>query len=254
MTKQAFITGNSSGLGKALSELLLQKSFSVAGLSRRGCELNHQNLRDVNCDLTDYDVVPSRLENLLSGLQTLELVILNAGILGEIKLITETSLTELQQVMDINVWSNKAVLDWLVNSGIKIKQIVMISSGAAVLGNKGWGGYAISKAALNMLARLYAHEMPGTHISTIAPGLIDTGMMDYLCDEADSEQFPALKRLQQARGTDVMLLPRQAAERILKSLPELQKYESGSFVDLRQIFEPEEYKALMKNWKTPVNH
>ncbi|MCP3870534.1 MAG: SDR family NAD(P)-dependent oxidoreductase [Gammaproteobacteria bacterium] len=48
-----------------------------------------------------------------------------------------------------------------------MEQIVMISSGAAVLGNQGWGGYAISKAALSMLARLYAHEFTQTHISLV---------------------------------------------------------------------------------------
>lgn len=252
MTKQAFITGNSSGLGKGLTGLLLQQNYYVAGCSRRGCDIDHRHLKDIQCDLTDFDSLAASLQTLLDEVEELELVILNAGMLGEIRLMSDTPLEDLEKIMNINVWSNKVVLDWLLKSAIPVRQIVMISSGAAVLGNKGWGGYAISKAALNMLARLYAHEMPATHICAIAPGLIDTNMMDYLCDEADSQQFPALKRLQQSRGTDVMLTPQQAAARILKSLPELEKFESGSFVDLRQIFEPEEYKALMKNWKTPV--
>jgi hypothetical protein len=42
-----------------------------------------------------------------------------------------------------------------------------------------------------------------------------------------------------------MQSPRRAAEQILEALPHLREYESGSFVDLRQIFAPEEYAQLM---------
>jgi NAD(P)-dependent dehydrogenase (short-subunit alcohol dehydrogenase family) len=137
------------------------------------------------------------------------------------------------------------VLDWLLGSGIQVGQIVAISSGAAVLGNKGWGGYALTKAALNMLLRLYAHEFPHSHLSALAPGLIDSPMMDYLCVEPDPEEYPALARIREARGTEAMPKPRQAAKRVLGVLDALLEFESGSFVDIRQIIAPEEYAALM---------
>ncbi len=248
MTQNAFITGNSSGFGKGLSEALLQRGYAVFGCSRRGCELKGK-IKDIRCDLSDFSAIEFALENLLQGVDVLELVVLNAGILGELKDISETSLDELNRIMDINVWSNKVVLDWLLRSDIRCKQILLISSGAAVLGNKGWSGYAVSKAALNMLARLYAHEFDDTRIYAVAPGLIDTAMMDYLCDTADSSKFPALLRIQGARGTDAMLSPLQAAERILQSLDRLMDFDNGSFVDLRQILAPKEYAELMGSRK-----
>jgi len=146
--------------------------------------------------------------------------------------------------MEVNVWANKLVMDWLHAWAGPIDQIIMISSGAAVLGNKGWGGYALSKATLNMLARLYAHEFPATHITALAPGIIDTPMMDYLCDEADAGAFPALQRLQQARGTPTMPGPGEAAERLISVLPRLKDWPSGSFVDIREILDPEGYARL----------
>ncbi len=245
--KVVFITGNSSGLGKGLTQALLGKGYKVYGCSRRGCDLDG-DIVDGYCDLADFDSIPDALNQLLGEAEYLDLVILNAGILGPIKYMSDTSVDELRQIMELNVWSNKIVLDWLLQSGIQIKQILLMSSGAAVLGNKGWGGYALSKAALNMLGRLYAHEFPDTHIASIAPGLIETKMTDYLCDEADKQQFPALRRIQQARGTSTMLSPAAAAERILQSLEPLRDYESGSFVDIRQILAPEEYEELMRNW------
>ncbi|MDR9469477.1 hypothetical protein, partial [Marinospirillum sp.] len=59
------------------------------------------------------------------------------------------------------------------------------------------------------------------------------------------ESFPALARIHAARGTETLLSPTAAAERILEALPGLKEFESGGFVDLRQILAPEEYEALM---------
>ncbi|MEW8185008.1 MAG: SDR family NAD(P)-dependent oxidoreductase [Candidatus Thiodiazotropha endolucinida] len=243
--KNALITGNSSGLGLGLSKVLLARGYRVFGCSRRGCDLPGE-IVDIHCDLTDFDAIAEKLEQLLQGIETLKLVVLNAGILGEIKYISKTSLDELQQIMEINLWPNKIILDWLLQSHIKVDQILLLSSGAAILGNKGWGGYALSKCALNMLGRLYAHEFMATHIASIAPGLIESDMMDYLCTQADSEEYPALQRLQQARRDGAVLSPVQGAERILETLSRLKEFESGSYIDLRQILAPDEYQALIE--------
>ncbi|MCG7897430.1 MAG: SDR family NAD(P)-dependent oxidoreductase [Candidatus Thiodiazotropha weberae] len=242
--KTAFITGNSSGLGKGLSQVLLNHDYRVYGCSRRGCNLQG-DIVDQHCDLTRSETIPDNLEQLLNGVNRLDLVILNAGILGEIKNISDTSLDELRQIMEINLWPNKVILDWLLKSELNIDQILLMSSGAAVLGNKGWGGYALSKSGLNMLGRLYAHELGETHITAIAPGLIESTMMDYLCNEADSHAYPALQRIRQAREEGKTLTPTAAAERILKALPEIKGFESGSYIDLRQILAPDEYETLI---------
>lgn len=244
--KNVLVTGNGSGLGLGLTEAYLDKGWHVYGCSRRGCRLKGA-LADIRCDLSDPDALNMALETLLAECEQLDLVILNAGMLGEIKSMKNTSIDELEEIMAINVWANKVILDWLIEWGKPVTQIVMISSGAAVLGNKGWGGYALSKAALNMLCRLYAHEFPGTHLSAVAPGLINTAMMDYLCKEVDADEYPALKRLQNSRGTEQMQEPQEAALRLISVLDEIRDYPSGSFIDIRAILEPEEYARLMAN-------
>jgi NAD(P)-dependent dehydrogenase (short-subunit alcohol dehydrogenase family) len=238
----AFITGTSSGLGLGLARCLGDRGWGVYGCSRRGCDLPH--VHDVRLDLGDEAAVAPALDRLLSDIGGLELVVLNAGVLGEIRDLTATSLADLQGIMAVNVWANKLVLDWLHAWGRPVAQIVLISSGAAVLGSRGWGGYALSKATLNMLAKLYAHEFDGTHITALAPGIIDTSMMDHLCEEADAESFPALERLRRARGTAAMPGPDEAAARVLSVLPQLREYASGSFVDIREILDPDEYTRL----------
>ena len=242
--RTAFVTGTSSGLGRGLAETLLAHGWQTFGCSRRDNVL--PDLRHIACDLTDYNALPAVLEALLGHLDRLDLVVLNAGMLGRIRHLCETPLEDAKRVMEVNLWANKAVMDWLHAWGHPIGQVVMISSGASVLGNKGWGGYALSKAALNMLARLYAHEFPDTHICALAPGIVDTPMMDHLCEEADAEAFPALERLRAARGTEAMPAPREAAERVLSVLDALRERESGSFVDIREILDPEAYANLYR--------
>ncbi|WP_275097351.1 SDR family NAD(P)-dependent oxidoreductase [Sedimenticola hydrogenitrophicus] len=237
MSRTVLITGNSSGLGRGLSEAYLERGWEVYGVSRRGCRDLTGKLRDIRCDLTDYAAVPLALETLLMGIGHLDVVILNAGILGRVQDMADTSLADIRQVMDANVWSNKVLLDWLLGSGIRIDQIVLISSGAAVNGNRGWGAYAISKAALNMLTQLYAHEFPHSHLSALAPGLVDTAMQDVLCDpdQVDAGRFPSVTRLRAARHTADMPSPGEAGRRIADAIPGLKRLPSGSFSDLRSL-------------------
>ncbi len=230
-----FITGNSSGLGRGLAQVYLERGWSVYGVSRRGCDLENERLRDIRADLSDFEAVPVALSELLRGVGHLDLVILNAGVLGPIKDLHDTSVEEIYQVMDINVWSNKVILDWLLDAGIRIDQMVLISSGAAVRGNRGWGAYALSKATLNMLTQLYAHEFPDSHLTALAPGLVDTAMQDYLCDEADAERFQSLQRLRAARGTPAMPTPEQAARMIADIVPGLTAHPTGGFLDVRDL-------------------
>lgn len=232
----ALITGNSSGLGLGLTEVLLRRDAIVWGLSRRGCPLSdNEGLHDRRFDLSNLNTLPEALERLLADCMRLDLVVLNAGILGKIHDISETDVHDLEHMMRINVWSNKVLLDWLIERGVPVDQVIAISSGAAVNMSYGWGGYSLSKSLLNDLIRLYAHEMPDTHLTALAPGLVDTAMQDYLCDEVDSERFPSVQKLKDARGTDDMPDPKEAAERILGVIDTLREGESGRFVDIRSM-------------------
>jgi NAD(P)-dependent dehydrogenase (short-subunit alcohol dehydrogenase family) len=230
------ITGNSSGLGLGLTETLLERDAIVWGISRRGCPVHdNEGLRDRRFDLSNLNALPEALERLLSDCLRLDLVVLNAGILGKIHEISETDVHDLEHMMRINVWSNKLILDWIIERQLPVDQIVAISSGAAVNMNYGWGGYSLSKAMLNNLVKLYAHEMPDTHLTALAPGLVDTTMQDYLCGEVDTEEFPSVQKLKDARGTEDMPGPAAAAESILGSLDKLREGESGQFVDMRKL-------------------
>ncbi|MDT8409338.1 MAG: SDR family NAD(P)-dependent oxidoreductase [Wenzhouxiangellaceae bacterium] len=230
------ITGNSSGLGLGLTRRLLDQSAIVWGMSRSGCPLQGDDgLRDRRFDLSNLNTLPDALEQLLSDCQRLDLVVLNAGILGRIQEIHDTDVHDLEHMMRVNAWSNKVILDWIIERHLPVSQVIAISSGAAVNMNYGWGGYSLSKALLNKLIQLYAQEMPDTHLTALAPGLVDTEMQDYLCEQVDSEQFPSVQKLKDARGSDDMPGPDEAAETILGLLDSLRENPSGQFVDVRKL-------------------
>ena len=173
------ITGHTSGLGLAIAEYYLDNNATVFGLSRSFSESKHPRLSERKVDLSSSEGVAPALASLGLEGQNINLAILNAAELGEIKPLSETKLHSLQKTMDLNVWSNKFILDWLIGKNKHPEQIIMISSGAALNAHFGWSAYSISKACLNTIAKLYAYEFPDSHISAVAPGLIDTRMQKH---------------------------------------------------------------------------
>ncbi len=238
------ITGVSSGIGQGLAARYLDEGAHVYGISRRDPVgfSSAARFHSVSLDLTRHTEVPSVITELLgSKLEQLDLVVLNAGRLGEIADIGSTSLESLKDLMDVNVWANKTLLDTLLTQ-YKIRQVIAISSGAAVNGNRGWNGYSISKAALNMLVSLYAAEYPETHFAAVAPGLVDTAMQEYLCNLPHDDRFPSIDRLRVARGTHEMPTPTQLAPRLIALFNQIPtRIESGDFVDLRNL--PEQFSV-----------
>jgi NAD(P)-dependent dehydrogenase (short-subunit alcohol dehydrogenase family) len=232
-----FITGTSSGLGLGLALYYLKNGHAVFGVSRRQNEelSSYQNYTHLVQDLSDFDETGTRIEKFLTSIKTLDLVILNAGMLNEIKDLHKTDIDEIKRVMDVNVWANKLLIDKLFKQIPAIKQLVAISSGASVSGARGWNAYSLSKATLNMLISLYAKEFTDTHFCALAPGLIDTAMQDYIYKLEKYDDFPVVQKLKKAKGTDQMPNHQDAARLVANAISDLQKFESGSFQDVRKM-------------------
>jgi len=236
-----FITGVSSGLGLGLARHYLAAGALVYGISRRPAPIDHPRFHFHVVDLADHSQIPSLIRRLDPPLATLETTVLNAGQLGTLADLRETTLEDLQHLMAVNVWANKLLIDGLL-SHLNVKQIVTISSGAAVNANRGWSGYSISKAALNTMTKTYAAEAPNTHFAAVAPGLVDTAMQDYLCN-LDDPRFTSLEKIKSKRHSPEMPTPDELAPRLAALIARLPSgVASGSFVDIRQL--PEELAQL----------
>lgn len=231
------ITGTSSGLGFGLAKYYLQHNHTVYGISRR---LNKDlekfsNFSFLSQDLSDFKETERNIAEFLKDTDSLDLVILNAGMLNEIKDMKDTDLDEIKKAMDVNVWSNKIIIDSLFSEVKNIGQVVAISSGASVSGARGWNAYSLSKATLNMLINLYANEQPHTHFCALAPGLINTGMQEYISGVDNELDFPTIERLKKVRASGEMPTIEDAAKNNALAIQEALKYDSGSFLDVRKL-------------------
>ena len=236
MAETILITGVSFGLGHGLAKVYLEQGATVYGCSRNAPEeLIAQGLIFQAIDLADAERGQPALAEWLSGVAQFDTVILNAAKLGEIRDMQATPLSDLRETMEINVWANKWLLDTLFTEERSVQQVVAISSGASLSGSRGWNGYSLSKAALNMLIQLYAGEQPRTHFTSLAPGLVDTAMQDYLTNLPTDERYKPLAILKAAKGTEQMPDGESCARRLIGAFPELRQRVSGSYADIRKL-------------------
>lgn len=183
------------------------------------------------CDLSDHVSFSSQLDSLMQDMLSFDLVILNAGIIGELEDIHHTSLEEIERIMQTNVWANKIILDSIIAHHLSPRQIIAISSGASQNGSAGWGGYSLSKATLNMLIKLYAREMEDSHLCALAPGLVLTPMLQNLMENGDESRFPSVRVLKEGDK----FTPQEAALKIDSLRERFMDFESGSYIDIRSL-------------------
>ncbi len=229
--KNILITGVSSGLGGALAKEYLENGDTVYAIGKTiPKKLDHYpHFFFFPYDLSETFTLQATLSEFLQH-RTFDIAILNAGVLGDIQTLSQTELTDIKSVMEINVWANKELIDTL-HAHAHVKQIVGISSGAAVKGSKGWCAYSLSKVGLNMLLSVYAKELPDIHFTALAPGVIHTSMVQHIIDEVDDEIFTSAKQLKSGN----IQMPQVAAKHLIATFPQLLAYESGSFLDVRTM-------------------
>ncbi|MFC2087357.1 SDR family NAD(P)-dependent oxidoreductase [Bacteroidota bacterium] len=226
-----------SGIGYGLASFYLKANASVFGISRRhNQELDtFPNFLFLSLDLSNYELVKEELPVFLQDVDFFDLAILNAGILGKVNDLRKTTLSEIDRVMNTNVWANKVVIDLLFENVKKINQIVAISSIASISGNRGWNAYALSKTSLNMLIKMYAKEYPDTHFCSLAPGIIDTAIQDYISALPEDDRFPTILRMKELKGTGKMPDPVHAAPMLARAFKKVLQFESGSYLDVREL-------------------
>ena len=227
--KNILITGCSSGLGLALTKKYLKEGYNVFGISRSKPNISNKNFTFKSYDLSKLKNIKKELKPFIKKIGTIHTVYLNAGILGEINSMTKLTTQDIKKTLDINVFSNKEILDIL--SKMAVKNVIGISSGASVNGSFGWGGYSLSKSSLNMLINLYAKEMPRTQLLAVAPGVIETPMTDIIRFEIDDTVFTSAQILKKG----IIQKPKEAAKKLFKLKKRLHSFESGSFIDIRNI-------------------
>ena len=128
--------------------------------------------------MEDYDTLRETIEREFGRLDG---VLLNAGILGQRKSILDSSVSDWNDVLNVNLTANfmltKALLPLLLKSDDA--SIVFTSSGVGRKGRAFWGAYAVSKFGIEGLSQVLADELDTTsniRVNCINPGATNTAM------------------------------------------------------------------------------
>ncbi len=244
--KNAFVSGVSSGIGFNLAQQLLEQGYRVYGVSRRAPAqlMSHPHFHFCQIDYTKLQTATSGLASFIAtekaaDLTDLSLLFLNVGQFGKrIAPLTKIALADLEELMRVNVWSHKLLLDCLLEQGIKIDNVVFSSSIAGVRARAGNSGYALTKATLNMLAKLYALENPTIHFLSLGLCTVDTFLSDTVNVLPLEGDFPDIVKLRE-RGQQAGYLT-SASQRASDMLTLLHSGKvndipSGDFVEIRAL-------------------
>jgi|TARA_B100000780_G_scaffold279194_1_gene256351 NAD(P)-dependent dehydrogenase (short-subunit alcohol dehydrogenase family) len=226
--KKILITGGSSGLGHSLA-IKLAKKNKIYCLGRS--DVKQKNIKSVKCDFKNIKSIKGKLKKLLNT-KKLDYVFLNAGMLGEIKNINKIKYDEINEILKVNVFANKEILDFFIEKKIKTKLIIAISSGAALAPKFGWFLYCSSKAAFKFLIESYALEDSKRSFINISPGLIKTKMQNQIC-KIDEKKISSVKKFKILNKQNKIPSSDEVADNIINIIQKLKK-SSGSYIDIRK--------------------
>lgn len=181
--RTALITGGSRGLGFTIADFLAAQGYDLVITARGDEELQSaaRKLRRHGGEVTALAgsvTDPEHRRGLIRELGRLDILLNNASTLGVSPLpsLTEYPQAELEEAFRVNVLAPislvRETLPLLEKSG---GLIVNISSDAALGGYPGWGGYGLTKAALDLASLTMAKEL-SVGIVSVDPGDLRTRM------------------------------------------------------------------------------
>ncbi len=235
-----FITGTSSGIGKALAQHFLDTDATckVVGFARRNT-LSHKRYTHIQADLANEEVLKQTQFTLPEGCTRASLVN-NAGVIGDVKRIGTADDDALLHLSRINVGAvmvlTNRFLSALNNTDIPCT-ILNISSGAASYEIDAWAPYCASKAAVDHFSRTVAHEQGITNgtarIFSVAPGIIDTEMQVEI-RSSNASDFSRHQDFVDLKNKGELTSPDDVAPKLSRLLTNPEAYESVN-IDVREM-------------------
>lgn len=218
--KVAVITGASKGLGAGLAS-----AFAQAGLQLGLCARTTPAVPPgtsglaMAVDVTDAGRVQQFCEAVVARFGRIDLWVNNAGILGDIKPLRDTSPEAVSRVLEINVGgvfngSRSFARHLRARGGEGV--LVNISSGAALHPYAGWSAYCASKAAVDRLTECLQleEEAHGLRAYALAPGLVDTAMQAAIRATPQTD-FPSVANFVRAKERGAFNSPAWVARYLL---------------------------------------
>tara|TARA_R110002096_G_scaffold126381_1_gene273191 strand:+ start:438 stop:1175 length:738 start_codon:yes stop_codon:yes gene_type:complete len=201
----ALVTGASRGIGRAVAVELAKNGADIIAIARNRSQGALEDLDDeikslgqkctiVPADLRDGDAIDRLGAAIYERWGKLDILVANAAILGSITPLGHISPKDWAELLDINVTANWRLIRSLAPL-LKLSdagRAIFVTSGAAHKAKAYWGGYAVTKAAVEQLALTYASECStnNTKVNLIDPGPIRTHMRAKAIPGEDPSNLP----------------------------------------------------------------
>jgi NAD(P)-dependent dehydrogenase (short-subunit alcohol dehydrogenase family) len=204
--KLALVTGASRGIGAATAEALAAAGAHVILTARtaQALEQVEERIHEAGgtatiapMDLTDSENIGKLAQAVAERWGSLDILILNAAMLGSLSPVEHLDPKELERVFKLNVFASQAVIaafDPLLRRAEKA-DVIGITSSVGEEPRAFWGGYGASKAAFDTLLGAYADETAHAgrlRVQIIDPGATRTRMrqLAFPGEEPDSLKEP----------------------------------------------------------------
>ena len=184
--KVIWITGASSGIGKALAIKFAKEGWKVVISARRENLLNeiaktHNEIFPYPLDVTDIEKCKSVFNNIKEKFKNIDISVFCTG-MHDPKSEKSLNLDKVRQIMEVNFFgtvnSINAVYDYYKDR--RSGQIAIVSSVAGYRGLPAGGAYCSSKSALITFAESLYFDLKrkNVRVTVINPGFIKTPMTD----------------------------------------------------------------------------
>ena len=192
--KYALVTGGASGMGLAIVERLAAEGLHVFLVDRDGATANREVSRLVaagyNVEAKVLDLMDeAATRQMVAQMPALQVLVNNAGIFDE-RAFFDVSTADFQRMYAVNMLAVATLTQEAARKMPAGGRIVNIAS-RAYLGAKNHAHYVASKAAVVGYTRACAMELAAKDIlvNAIAPGLIDTPLLQALTPERRAAQL-----------------------------------------------------------------
>lgn len=170
---KVLISGTKSGFGLAMKSAFQEVGWDVVGLNRESD--GEPSLEVPFFDLALPHRIPLVISEVLKHHPDISCVALNAGVLGPIGPTRATRFDDLKTVFDINFFSNKEIIDTMLEQSTA-STFVQVSSGAAQTVYENWAPYGLTKGLMLRLFDYYRVEEKGKRFLSFNPGPMPTAM------------------------------------------------------------------------------
>lgn len=189
----ALVTGASRGIGAATARALAAAGAHVIITARTAAELEaveediHQaggTATIAPLDLAQNDAIAKLAQALGERWPALDVLVLNAGMLGTLGPVAQIEMKEFAQLLTLNVTAQVALLsafDPMLKRSAEGARVIGITSSVGASPRAYWGAYGASKAALENLLLSYGAEVANlskTRVAIVDPGATRTKMRE----------------------------------------------------------------------------